>query len=316
MTSLLAPIRKPGFAVGHGLRRIRPAKPLVQLMPFVLVLAIFYFVILLPMKRRQKKVQAFLTALKVGDKVVTSGGIYGSMTKLSDQSVQLQIAQNVRIEVSRAAIVGYQGQEPVVDAPSTGKVMAKNLRWKVITIVVIVVGAGDLGVRTRPQQKVNLGLDLKGGVHLVLRVQTDDALRLETETTTERLREQLQTAKHSGAAPSRRSSPTEFRVDGVPADQDAGVPAGARRTSRSMFNRVLGGRRRLHLHDEAEHRRPAARGSGDAGAADDRAARQRARRRRADRGAHSGADQILVQLPGVTDVRAPRRSSARRRSSS
>jgi preprotein translocase subunit YajC len=78
-----------------------------------LVLGIFYFIILLPMKRRQKKVQQFLEALKVGDRVVTSGGIFGSITKLSDRSVQLQIADKVRIEVSKAAIVGYQGQEPV-----------------------------------------------------------------------------------------------------------------------------------------------------------------------------------------------------------
>jgi preprotein translocase subunit YajC len=87
----------------------------VQLIPFALVLAIFYFIILLPMKRRQKKVQEFLSALKVGDRVVTSGGIYGSITKLNEQSVQLQIAQNVKVDISRNAIVGYQGQDPVVD---------------------------------------------------------------------------------------------------------------------------------------------------------------------------------------------------------
>src|SRR5687767_14766173 len=85
----------------------------VQLLPFVLVLAIFYFVILLPMKKKQQKVQAFLGALKVGDRIVTSGGIYGSITRLSDQSVQVQIANNVRIEIARSAVVGYQGQEPV-----------------------------------------------------------------------------------------------------------------------------------------------------------------------------------------------------------
>ena len=93
--------------------------PLVQLIPFALVLAIFYFVILLPMKRRQKKVQEFLAALKVGDRVVTSGGIYGSITKLSEQSVQLQIAQNVRVDIARSAIVGYQGQAPVVESQNT-----------------------------------------------------------------------------------------------------------------------------------------------------------------------------------------------------
>jgi preprotein translocase subunit YajC len=85
----------------------------VQLMPFVLVLGIFYFVILMPMRRRQQKVQAFLAALKVGDRIVTSGGLFGTITRLGDQSIQLQVANNVRVEVSRNAIIGYQGQEPV-----------------------------------------------------------------------------------------------------------------------------------------------------------------------------------------------------------
>ena len=85
----------------------------VQLVPFLLILAIFYFIILMPMKKRQQKVKAFLDALKIGDRVITTGGIYGSITRLNDQSLQLQIANNVRIEVARTAIVGYQGQEPV-----------------------------------------------------------------------------------------------------------------------------------------------------------------------------------------------------------
>jgi preprotein translocase subunit YajC len=88
--------------------------PWLQLIPFALILGIFYFVMVLPMRKRQQKVQAFLAALKVGDRVITTGGIHGSITRLSDQVIQLQIANNVRIDVSRAAIVGYQGQEPVV----------------------------------------------------------------------------------------------------------------------------------------------------------------------------------------------------------
>jgi preprotein translocase subunit YajC len=88
--------------------------PLVQLAPIALMVAIFYFIILMPMRRRQKKVQQFLEGLKVGDRVVTTGGIYGSITKLSDKSIQLQVADKVRIEISRAAVGGYQGQEPVV----------------------------------------------------------------------------------------------------------------------------------------------------------------------------------------------------------
>jgi preprotein translocase subunit YajC len=87
----------------------------MNFVPFALVLGIFYFIILLPMKRKQAKVQEFLSSLKVGDRIVTTGGIYGQVTRLGEQSVQLQIADKVRIEVARAAIGGYQGQEPVVE---------------------------------------------------------------------------------------------------------------------------------------------------------------------------------------------------------
>ena len=89
----------------------------VQLIPFALVIGIFYFIILLPMKRRQQKVQSFLAELKVGDNIVTSGGMYGTITRLNDKSVQIQIAERVRVEISRNAIVGYQGQEPVTPEP-------------------------------------------------------------------------------------------------------------------------------------------------------------------------------------------------------
>ena len=90
----------------------------IQFVPFAIVLAIFYFINLLPMKRKQQKVQSFLDGLKVNDRVVTTGGIYGQITRLSDQSLQLQIADKVRIEVAKASISGYQGQEPVVE-PAT-----------------------------------------------------------------------------------------------------------------------------------------------------------------------------------------------------
>lgn len=89
--------------------------PLMQLVPFVLVLAIFYFIILMPMRRKQQKVQEFLTGLKVGDRVITTGGIYGQVTRLGEDSVQLQIADKTRVEVAKAAIGGYQGQPPVVE---------------------------------------------------------------------------------------------------------------------------------------------------------------------------------------------------------
>ena len=90
----------------------------VSLAPFALMILIFYVLVRLPMRRRQKKVQEFQSSLKVGDKVITTGGIHGQITRVSDQTIQLQIADKVRVEIARAAIGGYQGQEPVV--PTNG----------------------------------------------------------------------------------------------------------------------------------------------------------------------------------------------------
>ena len=91
------------------------SSPLLQIVPFLLILGIFYFIILLPTKRKQQKVQQFLDNLKVNDRIITTSGIYGQITRLGEQSVQLQIADKIRIEVARAAIGGYQGQPPVVE---------------------------------------------------------------------------------------------------------------------------------------------------------------------------------------------------------
>ena len=94
------------------------AQALSAFLPFAIILGIFYFLILLPMKRRQKKIQEFQDSLKVGDKVVTTGGIYGKITRVNDKSLQVEIADRVRIEVSRAAVAGYHGQDPVVQDSS------------------------------------------------------------------------------------------------------------------------------------------------------------------------------------------------------
>jgi preprotein translocase subunit YajC len=90
---------------------------LSQLVFFAIILGIFYFIVLLPAKRQRQKVQDFQGRLKVGEHVVTTSGIYGQITKVDEKAVQLQIADKVRIQIARAAIGGYQGQEPVVPEP-------------------------------------------------------------------------------------------------------------------------------------------------------------------------------------------------------
>lgn len=91
------------------------ASPLSMLIPFILIFAVFYFIVILPAKRQQKKKEAMIAALKKGDRVVTSGGIYGTVAAVEDQSLLLKVAENTKIRVSRSAIagpVGTDGAEP------------------------------------------------------------------------------------------------------------------------------------------------------------------------------------------------------------
>src|SRR5258705_13723120 len=90
---------------------------LQMLVPLAMVFAIFYFIVIVPSKRQQKKVQEFVDSLKANDKIITTSGIFGQIMKLDEQSVQLQIADKVHIKVSKAAIRGHPGHPPVAQTP-------------------------------------------------------------------------------------------------------------------------------------------------------------------------------------------------------
>lgn len=79
-------------------------------LPLILIMVIFYLLLILPAQRRQKKTQAMLSALKTGDKVVTSGGLHGVIVGLEDDAVQLRIAEQVKVKVARSAIAGVQSE--------------------------------------------------------------------------------------------------------------------------------------------------------------------------------------------------------------
>ena len=90
-----------------------PAQPggFALFLPLILIMVIFYFLMIMPAQRRQKKVAEMLKDLKTGDKVITNGGIYGTIAGLEPDSVQLRIAEQVKIKVSRSAIAGLQTEE-------------------------------------------------------------------------------------------------------------------------------------------------------------------------------------------------------------
>ncbi len=77
-------------------------------LPLILIMVIFYFLMIMPAQRRQKKVTQMLNELKTGDKVITNGGIYGTIVGLENDAIQLRIAEQVKIKISRSAIAGPQ----------------------------------------------------------------------------------------------------------------------------------------------------------------------------------------------------------------
>ena len=178
--------------------------------------------------------------------------------------------------------------------------MKKNLRWKLLTIVAVAAAAAF--AIYPPEDQVRLGLDLRGGVHLVLQVQTDDALRVETETNAEQLSEQASLVGidllSAGAA-----APTEIRVEGVPPERDQEFRGIADDMLQVSYNRQSAGPGAYTLRMlpgiERQLREESV-----------RQALQTIERRVDELGVAEpivapygvAGDQILVQLPGVEDV--------------
>ncbi len=79
---------------------------LTALVPFILIFLIFYILIIWPARKRQKKHREMVEQLKPGDKVITSGGIYGTVMGVQEDKIELKISANVKIEVAKSAIAG------------------------------------------------------------------------------------------------------------------------------------------------------------------------------------------------------------------
>ena len=79
-----------------------------SLWPFVLMGGIFYFMLWRPQKKEQQKRQDLLNSLKEGDKIITIGGIYGTIAAISEKRVKVKVAEGVDIEMARNAVSGFQ----------------------------------------------------------------------------------------------------------------------------------------------------------------------------------------------------------------
>lgn len=86
--------------------------PIMTFLPLILIIVVFYFFMIRPQMKRQKELVAFRNSIAKGDKVVTTGGIYGKVIEIKDNTVLLQVDDNVKIRVDKAAIVKDMSDVP------------------------------------------------------------------------------------------------------------------------------------------------------------------------------------------------------------
>jgi len=106
MNSILGPSTALALLASPGI-----LDALKGLAPMLLIFAIFYVVLMLPMQRQRKALRQMIENLKKGDRVVTSGGLYGEVISVDGATVILRIADNVRVRVAKSAVSGLEGAE-------------------------------------------------------------------------------------------------------------------------------------------------------------------------------------------------------------
>lgn len=90
---------------------------IVRFAPILIVGVIFYFLIFMPMRKRQKKEEEMRTALRPGDRIITSSGIYGVVAGVKEKTFIIKVADQVKIEIAKNAIAGVQGPDEQVSGP-------------------------------------------------------------------------------------------------------------------------------------------------------------------------------------------------------
>lgn len=84
---------------------------LVQLLPILLIIGVFYVLLIRPQQKRQRELQETIAQLKAGDKIVTNGGIIGTITNVRDASFLIRSAEKTILEISRSAVAGVEDEE-------------------------------------------------------------------------------------------------------------------------------------------------------------------------------------------------------------
>ena len=207
-----------------------------------LIFRIFYFVLILPMKNKQRKLEDLVKRLKSGDKVILNPGIFGTIVGVEDDAFQVRIDDKTRIRVLKSAVAGLQGTEPekrrrrrhASRPPEPLRALVRGLRRPGGPRLRVhpARSCGSAPCSTAPSSspawwrcgrptsataspaRSSSASTCAGGIHLVLQVVTDDALNATIDDAVATVRDQA-TRKGIVFASAQRVDPTSFSVEGV-----------------------------------------------------------------------------------------------------
>ncbi len=118
MLSTILDLFGPANAYAAGGAQPQPGG-IMSFLPLILIFGVFYFLLIRPQQKKAREHQQFLASMKKGDQVVTSGGLHGTITGLTDNVVTLEIADKVRVKVARSYILGPASTVASGDACAT-----------------------------------------------------------------------------------------------------------------------------------------------------------------------------------------------------
>jgi preprotein translocase subunit YajC len=180
--------------------------------PLIFIFGVFYFLLIMPQQRRQKKWQHMLGELKNGDKVVTSGGLFGTIVGIEGDAVQLRIADQVKVKVLRSAVVSVTTADNRVKRKNKNidcaisqcheqefKLETRRYGWHFAGFLYGILGLpkslSGQGLLAAIGERIHLGLDLEGRNSLILQVQVNDAVNSTSDRAVDLLKDEMNRRK-------------------------------------------------------------------------------------------------------------------------
>ena len=164
------------------------SNPIIGFLPLIFIVAIFYFLVFMPMQRQKKQQASMLAGLQAGNEVVTTGGIVGTVVSVAPDTLIVRVKpDNIKLQIARSAVASLVNPEKAAGREEVNQTMSSNtkIRLLIIVAVTLVCIYGIIGLPTSKaelvdnwKKNIRLGTDLRGGSNLVMQIQMQDAFKV------------------------------------------------------------------------------------------------------------------------------------------